>query len=563
MADRDAFTYFRPLIHTSWGSLALLALSAAGAAWYFFGAFYLQFFHGHQLTGQGTHGAMWGSMVANIVQLIGVSHVGIAISATVRILKLRRYQQLARVAELVTLVSLTAAVCNIAGDVGRPDRFLTNVIKNGNYTGPFVWSASVITNYLVGSCVYLYLAMRRDIYLCSCVLPRRRWLYRILSLGYTDTPEERENHERTVWWCAVIILPIMVSVHSVYGWVFGLNSGRPGWFNPFQAPYFVLGAIVTGFSGVIVITALVRRVYKWEEFFPNRMFKGLGIFLGFVTLLYLYFLFSEVLTGVYTAPEAERGVLHDLLFGRFATIAWAATVGGMVVPFFILFVQGANPRICSMRVVVAAALPIFIAMWCWRYLITVPSFFHSHVPYRLAEYAPTLFDWSLVVATYSFGVFFYLSLVKLLPVLEIPEKFKPACPARPPRITLGERRRWGALKRVSIGATLATGAGLIAAGIASRHRVEIPAPAIWISGIVCLWTIPLQACLLPGFPSAGRVRAHMARMEPGLLRAPRPAATAVGLTECAASPATIEYWIDEQFGASRGIRRRPEIRGIG
>lgn len=60
------------------------------------------------------------------------------ISATVRILKLKRYQQLARVAELVTLVSLTAAVCNIAGDVGRPDRFIYNVVMHGNYTSPFV-----------------------------------------------------------------------------------------------------------------------------------------------------------------------------------------------------------------------------------------------------------------------------------------------------------------------------------------------------------------------------------------------------------------------------------------
>lgn len=560
MSDRDLAIYLRPLLRTSWKAYLLLATTLAGACWYFYGAFIYQFFHGHQVTGQGTHGAMWGTIVANIVQLIGVSHVGIAISATVRILRLKRYQQLARIAEFVTLVSLTAAVSNIAGDVGRPDRFIYNVVMNGNYTAPFVWSATVITNYLVGSCVYLYLAMRRDIYICSRVLNRRRWLYRILALGYTDTPEERENLERAVWWCAVIILPIMVSVHSVYGWVFGLQSGRPGWFNPFQAPYFVLGAIVTGFSGVVAVVAIIRRIYHWEQFFSNRVFKGLGVFLGFVTLLYLYFLFSEMLTGVYASPEAERGVFHDLLLGRFSKIVWIATIGGMIVPFWILFIQGANPKIRSAGIVVVAAVPIFFAMWCWRYLITVPSFFHPHIPYRLAEYTPTIFDWSLVVSTYCFAVFFYTALVKLMPILELPEHFVPARPVRPFRISLLNRRRWGILKRITIFLTLAAGISLIAYGIHSRSDVLTPAPAIWISGILCLWTIPMQVCLIPGFPSRARLLANRRRKQNTLIRPQRPLVTAVGLAERASSPIPIENWIDRHARHRRGIRRRAEIR---
>lgn len=499
MRDADVAIYVRQLLKTTWKTWALMAIGLAGAVWYFYGAFYYQFFQGHQVTGEGTHGAMWGTIVANIVQLIGVSHVGIAISATVRILQLERYKQLARMAELVTLVSLTAAVTNIAGDVGRPDRFIFNVVYNGNYSAPFVWSATVITNYLVGSLVYLYLAMRRDIYICSRILPRRRWLYRILALGYTDTPEERHNHERSVFWCAVIILPIMVSVHSVYGFVFGLNPGRPGWFNPFQPPYFVLGAIVTGFSGVVVVAALLGKVYRWQQFFPPRMFKGLGIFLGFVTLLYLYFLFCEVLTGVYSSPEAESGVFDDLLFGRFAPIVWGATVGGMIVPFWILFIQGGNKRIVSTPVVVIAAAPIFIAMWCWRFLITVPSFFHPHIPYRLAEYTPTAFDWSLVAGTYGFCLFFYIALIKILPILEIPEEFVPERPVRVRPLTAVRRRVFGVLKRITVPLTLLMGVGLIALGVWTRHDIRAHSPVIWISGIVTLWTIPLQVCFIPGF----------------------------------------------------------------
>src|SRR4030065_2500505 len=87
MADRDVFMYLRPQLRTTWSTYALLVLGLAGAVWFFYGAFIYQFFHGHQVTGQGTQGAMWGTIVANIVQLIGVSHVGIAIYATARMLQ--------------------------------------------------------------------------------------------------------------------------------------------------------------------------------------------------------------------------------------------------------------------------------------------------------------------------------------------------------------------------------------------------------------------------------------------------------------------------------------------
>ena len=161
-------------------------------------------------------------------------------------------------------------------------------------------------------------------------------------------------------------------------------------------------------------------------------------------------------------------------------------------------------------------------MWCWRYLITVPSFFHPHLPYRLAEYQPTLFDWSLVASSYLFMLFFYVALVKLLPILEIPEEFMPERPVRPPHIPLYRRMTLGVLKRVSASSTVLIGVGLIAYGISTRNDPFAPSPAIWITGIVCLWTIPLQVCMIPGFPSAVRYMQRAASRNFGLVRPPRP-----------------------------------------
>lgn len=469
-----------------WLSLALLA---AGASALFYG-FAQQVLYGHAVTGQGSHGAIWGIIVANIVNFIGISHVGIAISAVVRILQLERYKQLARLAEFVTLAAITTAVMNISMDVGRPERFVLNVVWYGRYQAPFVWSCTVITTYVVGSSVYLYLAMRHDLWECSTKAPVRRSLFRLMALGYRNTPASRARHNRVVWWLAVIILPIMVSVHSVYGYIFGLQAGRPGWYNPFQAPYFVLGAIVSGFSTVILVIAVLRKAFHWEAMFPPRIFKGLGIFLGFVTLLYMYFLFSEWLTGMYASPEGERMVFRDLLLGRFSVITWSAVVGGMSLPFALLFFQGVNPRICSIPLTVAAALLINVGLWTTRAMIVVPTFYHPLLPWPVAPYVPTFPEWCIVIGSFFMFSLLLLVMVKAFPVLELPEEPEGQWAGRTPSMPV-----W---KKLAIGVSLAGGVTLVASGIGVRMSPEFfHPPAIWLSGIVLLLSVPFQICVLP------------------------------------------------------------------
>ena len=485
--DETTLLSHLPLTGSGFWLTFLLLLSGTSALFY---GFALQLYYGHAVTGQGSHGAIWGIVVANIVNFIGISHVGIAISAVVRILRLERYRQLARLAEFVTLASISTAVLNITMDVGHPERFIFNVVWYGRYHAPFVWSCTVITTYVVGSSVYLYLAMRRDLWMCSKDAPARRRFFRLLALGYRDTPAARARHARVVWWLAVIILPIMVSVHSVYGYIFGLQAGRPGWYNPFQAPYFVLGAIVSGFSTVILVIAVLRKTFHWEAIFHPRIFKGLGIFLGFVTLLYMYFLFSEWLTGMYASAQGERMVFRDLLFGRFSAITWAAVIGGMLFPFSLLFFQGVNPRVCSIPLTVVAALLINLGLWTTRALIVVPSFYHPLLPWDVAPYVPTYEEWCMVVGSFFLFALLLLIMVKAFPVLELPEEHARAAPVRMPAMP-----SW---KKIAVGGSLALGIALIATGVLARTAPEFfHPPAIWLSGIVLLLSVPFQLCVLP------------------------------------------------------------------
>lgn len=513
MKREEIERYLRPLLHTSGRFYVLLIVLLAGTAWLFYSA-WLQWEQGHILTGQGTRGATWGILVANIVNLIGISHVGIAISAVVRLLNLERYKQFARIAELVTIASLTTAVLNIGLDVGRPDRFIINVIWYGRYQSPFVWSMTVITTYFLSSCIYLYLAMRRDIALCARFVPGRAWLFRLLALGYTDTEEERHLHERVLWWLALIILPIMVSVHSVYGYIFGLQGARPGWYNPLMAPYFVLGAVVSGFSAVILLAAALRKAFGWYDQLPDDRFRGLGSFLSAITIVYVYLLFSELLTARYNSPMAELVVSNEVVSGRFAWLYWGALVVGLVLPLIALFIQGRFPRYSSMALILGASAFINVGMWIIRLLIVVPSLEHPLLPYKIAPYQPTLFEWGLVLSSYAFGLLLYVALVKGLPVLELPlvpaAEVSPAlAQLRSPRLSLPAARKQALLSFTTI-----VGGVLVTFGVLSREHTFppllnrimlamdtpgpsfIPASAIWVAGIVLLVTIPLQMCVI-------------------------------------------------------------------
>ena len=485
----DALLPMRKTTKRFWIFLAVLVPILG--FWFYY--IYVQTTQGHGLHGLGTKGAIWGILVANLIHLIGISHVGIAISATVRIMHLERYKPLARLAELVTLVAMTCAVLNIALDVGRIDRFIINILLHGRIHGPFVWSTTVISWYVVGSFIYLYLAMRRDICFASNQIPRFRWLYRIFSIGYVDTPEVQKRHEKTVWWCAVIILPIMISVHSVYGWVFGLHAGRPGWFNPIMAPYFVLGAIVSGFSAMIIILSIVRKSFpSWKRFFPPQMFKGLGIFLGFVTFLYMYFLFSELLTGQYAPPEADLAVWNDVLWGRFKILTWSVLVGGLFIPFWILFIQGVSKKICSITLTVVASVLINISLWSIRYLIVVPSFYHPHLPYRVSIYKATFLEWTIVGGLWIFGIFLFAILLKMVPVIELPENIPVKTGSKYVFIPLISLPRF--FKKLLIIFTFVFGIGMMVYGF-STWRLDY-APIKWLIGIFALCVIPLEICLI-------------------------------------------------------------------
>lgn len=476
---------------------ALLVLAAAAAAWFWSSVRLVT--GGHALLGTTSYGVAWGLTVANVIHVIGISHVGIAVSATVRILRLERYRNLGRLAELMTIVALVVAVLNITLDVGRPDRFVVNTLLYGRWQAPMVWSATVISLYFASSAVYLYLSLRRDFRVLSGEGTLRGRIYRGLALGYRDTREDRDRHDRTLRWLAVALVPIMVSVHSVYGLFFGLMSARPGWSNPLQAPYFVLGAVVSGFSALIVAAAVLRRLYRWRELIDDRTFRVLAALLAFVVFLYLYFVVSEHLTAQLGAAPGERAFSTALLSGKYATAFWLTILGGLVAPFLVLFLQAMREREVSVPLVAVAAGAVNVAMFGKRLLLVVPGqdLARLPLPMPVVPYRPTLVEIVATMGTYAVGALLFVAALKAIPLFELP--LTPAEPLDAPDARGALRRR------AAVGATLAAGVALVAWGVATRGGDG--APLKWISGLVLLAAAPLEVCVLAGARPGRAVRA--------------------------------------------------------
>ncbi|MBI4331942.1 MAG: polysulfide reductase NrfD [Chloroflexi bacterium] len=411
-----------PVTTTGRGFYVLLLVLAGLFAWFLVNAVKLQI-EGHGESGLSTPvGAAWGIAVANIIFFIGVSHVGIGVSAATRLLNLHYLRPYVRIAELLTMVCLPAAVITIALDLGRTERFLWSVMQFGQYRSPMLWSATVISVYFVASSVYLYLSMRRDIAACARKVPKRAGFYRAISLGYEDTEESKRVHEKVLWWLALVILPIMISVHSVYGFIFGLQGGRPGWFNPFQAPYFVLGAIVSGFATLILVIVFLRWLFRWQQHMPAEAIRSLGRFLSWMTVLYIYFSFAEYLTFSYNPPAAESTVGRSIMTGEFAQIFWTGMVALVVGYFVLLLNQTIFRKSFRLRYTVIGALMINVVLYVTRYLIVVPSLLHPLLPYSPGSYTPTFAEWSLIVGIFTFAILAYVVFMKLFPIVELPEK---------------------------------------------------------------------------------------------------------------------------------------------
>jgi molybdopterin-containing oxidoreductase family membrane subunit len=348
-----------------WPVFAGLGLLVLGAVV----AFAYQFVEGMWVAGYSDR-AFYGIYEANLVAFIGVSYGGAVVSAMLRLTHARWGAPLSRMAEAMAVVALVVGGSFAIVHLGRPER-VWEIFASPNLSSPIVWDFLAITTYLMATTIFLFLPLIPDLARVAGRLPPTSWrarLYRVLAVRWQGFPAQRRRLDWAIGVLAVLVIPLAVSVHSVLAYTFSMTT-RPGWHSTIFGPYFVVGALYSGVALVILVVAGFRRAYRLDAYIGPRHVLHLAWIMAALGLVYLYFTFSELLTGAYTATRDELPIVTALLEGSYAPAFWVFLVGGVVVPLVLV----ALPTRRRIGLLVVAATLAVVGMWLKRLLITLPS----------------------------------------------------------------------------------------------------------------------------------------------------------------------------------------------
>ncbi len=367
----------------------------------------------------------WAFDITNFVFWIGIGHAGTLISAILFLFKQRWRTSVNRSAEAMTIFAVICAGLFPIIHMGRPWlAFWVIPYPNMrgplwvNFRSPLVWDMFAIGTYFTISLVFWYVGLIPDL---ATLRDRaqtriRKFLYGLFSLGWNGSNKTWSRYEVVYLLLAGLATPLVVSVHTIVSWDFA-TSVIPGWHATIFPPYFVAGAVFSGFAMVLTLMLIVRKVLHFEDYITlhhiESMCKVIIATSGMVALAYT----TEFFIAMYSGNDYERFALINRAFGPYAWAYWIMVTCNVVVPQ-LLWRQRIRRNIAMVFMI---AIFINVGMWFERFVIIAISLTRDYLPASWASYTPSTVE----VATFvgSFGLFFALFLLfaRLLPMIAIGE----------------------------------------------------------------------------------------------------------------------------------------------
>ncbi len=415
----------RPMQSTSKGYLAVFAVaSVIAAAWMVL--WLIQVDRGLAVTnlsdwGSGG-GVTWGLYIGAFIWWVGIAHGGIILSAAVRLFGMKKYLPVARLAELLTIGALSMAGFYIMIHLGRPDRMAWSVIQSYPVTvhqSPLVWDVTVITLYMVMTLTYLGLTLRYDITRLRSDLPDiLEPFYKIATLGYSEA--EDEIVERMVWWLAlgIIVMAPLLLHGGVIPWLFALLPSMPGWQGAIQGPQFLTIALTSALGGVIILALLTRRAYDWYHILTDTVIRGLTLWLGLFSLLFIWLQLQQVITGVY-APAIDSGAVTS---AKISSPVYQFAIGLVILALAYIFAQAVKPEVFSVRRSLIASVMVLTGTLTEKVFFVVEGLQYPTFDMYYAtagEYFPSPIELFSVAGTIALCTLFFLVILKMFPVIEL------------------------------------------------------------------------------------------------------------------------------------------------
>ncbi len=360
----------------------------------------------------------WGLYITTFVFFIGISHAGTLISAILRVSQAPWRTPITRMAEFITVVSLICGAMFVIIDLGRPDRIL-NVFIYGRWQSPIIWDVLAITTYLTASTAYLFLPMIPDLALFRDRLAGRvsRWrirLYSLLSVNWKGSDDQKRSMGSAITVAMILIIPIAVSVHTVVSWIFAMTLRSP-WNSTLFGAFFVAGALYSGVAALIILMAILRKIYHLEEYIKPKHFIYLGYLLATFALIMIYANISEFTVTGYKLEAGEEFHFRQLFLNEFAGLFWFYALAGLALPPLLILM----PWTRNITGIVGASVLVVIAMFIERYYIVVTGLRVPLMPYEPASYTPTWVEISVVAAGFALFALLITLFIKVFPILAV------------------------------------------------------------------------------------------------------------------------------------------------
>jgi Ni/Fe-hydrogenase subunit HybB-like protein len=371
----------------------------------------------------------WGLFITTFVFWVGISHAGIMISAILRLTQAEWRRPVTRAAELLTVFSLMTALIFPLIHAGRPWRIAYWILPYDfargiwpNVRSPLIWDPVAISTYLIGSTLFLYVALLPDLgNLRDRTQSWQKTMYTVLALGWRGNPRQWKLQTVGGILLSALMLPIFVSVHSIVSWDFAITPAVEGWHSTIFAPYFVIGAVHSGVSAVVTMMALMRWLWKWDDFIRPEHFDALARLLIVVATTWLGFTFLELIFAVYSLDAPEIALRELQIFSwpwNMMFIVFLMT--GYVIPVGMWLFKSVRNNIALMF---WTSLLVNIGMWLERFMIIVPGLSRrTPFVYTWDSYRPSLVEWSILAWSVAWVTFLMLLFSRFFPLVPLFEQ---------------------------------------------------------------------------------------------------------------------------------------------
>jgi molybdopterin-containing oxidoreductase family membrane subunit len=367
----------------------------------------------------------WGFAIINFVWWIGIGHAGTLISAILLLFKQSWRNSINRFAEAMTIFAVCCAGVFPLIHVGRPwvSYWLFPYPNTMNvwpqFRSPLAWDVFAVSTYATISVVFWYIGMIPDFGTMRdrAVLPFAKYVYGILSLGWRGSTRHWIRYETASLLLAGLATPLVLSVHTVISFDFAV-AAMAGWHTTIFPPYFVSGAIYSGFAMVITLAVPIRKFYHLEDLITLRHLDNMAKVMLATGCIVGYGYGMEVFMSWYAASHWEFFMMWNRMFGPMGWAYWILILTNLAIPLTTLWSR--KLRVNALFLFLLSFV-INTGMWFERFVIVVTSLYRDYLPSSWGTYRATRWDYMTFVGTWGLFTFLFLLFVRFLPMIPMSE----------------------------------------------------------------------------------------------------------------------------------------------